>query len=533
MLALASAGGCRGGGDQTNGLEKKPASEVHQEAVATLKDAKNVHVTGTTTNHSQNEPARLDLRLQNGISGGAASLKGSNFEITTAGEDFYLKGDQSAWQALQAPPAVEGAAGGWAKLRASQVKLDAFSVAYFATALAATAWGMAKVEQATLDGAKVVVLSQPNGSRLYVANTGPAYPVRIDDKSSGAQLDFTQYGVDFQLAAPTDIISNALTATESVWLDAVGKLLDTMNAVFDNIPTNLTTSALKTTRDNLGACSRELARIGLPSERLQPVHSLVKNACTQYDEGAQCFATAASIGLPLTEGAKEKGSTRRLTAALPPQRRSKSWLMRLPKATRSSHRLAESGLRQLGHRTLIITATPTRPPHRRRHGHRLPHVHHRTPRHRQGRGHRRVPGRRSGVGRVRPLHVQRDLRTARVAAADDPGPARRPLRRPPARRAEPDSRQLRAFSRVKILGCGSAYYVGQIGATMIEELARMPADAEAASEFRYRNPIIESDTLYVVVSQSGEIADTLFAVESPVRNGHKAEDIPTKTSSRS
>jgi glucosamine--fructose-6-phosphate aminotransferase (isomerizing) len=81
------------------------------------------------------------------------------------------------------------------------------------------------------------------------------------------------------------------------------------------------------------------------------------------------------------------------------------------------------------------------------------------------------------------------------------------------------ARELRAFARVKALGCGSAYYVGQIGATMIEELARMPADAEAASEFRYRNPIIESDTLYVVVSQSGETVDTAFAVEEIKRKG--------------
>ncbi len=80
-------------------------------------------------------------------------------------------------------------------------------------------------------------------------------------------------------------------------------------------------------------------------------------------------------------------------------------------------------------------------------------------------------------------------------------------------------RELRAFRRVKILGCGSAYYVGQIGATMIEDLARMPADAEAASEFRYRNPIIEPDTLYVVVSQSGETADTAFAVAEIKRKG--------------
>ena len=80
-------------------------------------------------------------------------------------------------------------------------------------------------------------------------------------------------------------------------------------------------------------------------------------------------------------------------------------------------------------------------------------------------------------------------------------------------------RELRGFRRVKILGCGSALYVGQIGASMIEELARIPADAEPASEFRYRNPIIEPDTLYVAVSQSGETADTAFAVQEVKRKG--------------
>ena len=80
-------------------------------------------------------------------------------------------------------------------------------------------------------------------------------------------------------------------------------------------------------------------------------------------------------------------------------------------------------------------------------------------------------------------------------------------------------RDLRSFRRVKILGCGSAYYVGQVGAQMIEELARIPADAEPASEFRYRNPVIEPDTLYVAVSQSGETADTAFAVREVKRKG--------------
>jgi glucosamine--fructose-6-phosphate aminotransferase (isomerizing) len=82
-----------------------------------------------------------------------------------------------------------------------------------------------------------------------------------------------------------------------------------------------------------------------------------------------------------------------------------------------------------------------------------------------------------------------------------------------------DARELRAIRRIKVLGCGSAYYVGQMGAGLLEELARIPADAEAASEFRYRDPIIEPDTLYVVVSQSGETIDTLLAVQEIRRKG--------------
>ncbi|MFX4291227.1 glutamine--fructose-6-phosphate transaminase (isomerizing) [Streptomyces bohaiensis] len=82
-----------------------------------------------------------------------------------------------------------------------------------------------------------------------------------------------------------------------------------------------------------------------------------------------------------------------------------------------------------------------------------------------------------------------------------------------------DAREARTMRRVKILGCGSAYHAGQIGAQMIEELARIPADAEPASEFRYRNPVVEPDTLYIAVSQSGETYDTLAAVQELKRKG--------------
>jgi len=81
------------------------------------------------------------------------------------------------------------------------------------------------------------------------------------------------------------------------------------------------------------------------------------------------------------------------------------------------------------------------------------------------------------------------------------------------------ARELLAIRRVKLIGCGSAYYAGLAGAHLIEDLARLPADAEPAAEFRYRNPVIERDTLYLAVSQSGETFDTLAAVREVQRKG--------------
>jgi glucosamine--fructose-6-phosphate aminotransferase (isomerizing) len=81
------------------------------------------------------------------------------------------------------------------------------------------------------------------------------------------------------------------------------------------------------------------------------------------------------------------------------------------------------------------------------------------------------------------------------------------------------ARELLEIRRVKILGCGSAYIAGCVGAHLIEQLARVPAHAEAASEFRYRNPVIEQDTLYIAVSQSGETFDTLAAIQEVMRKG--------------
>ena len=72
--------------------------------------------------------------------------------------------------------------------------------------------------------------------------------------------------------------------------------------------------------------------------------------------------------------------------------------------------------------------------------------------------------------------------------------------------------EIRNISEIQIVACGSAYHVGMVGQYVIEDLARIPVRVELASEFRYRNPILDKNTLVIIVSQSGETADSLAAL---------------------
>jgi len=81
--------------------------------------------------------------------------------------------------------------------------------------------------------------------------------------------------------------------------------------------------------------------------------------------------------------------------------------------------------------------------------------------------------------------------------------------------------QLRDVRRIIILGCGTSWHAGLIGEYMLEETARIPVEVEYASEFRYRNPIIDEGTLVLVISQSGETIDTLAAMREARHRGAK------------
>jgi glutamine---fructose-6-phosphate transaminase (isomerizing) len=82
-----------------------------------------------------------------------------------------------------------------------------------------------------------------------------------------------------------------------------------------------------------------------------------------------------------------------------------------------------------------------------------------------------------------------------------------------------DLDRLSRIKKVHIIACGTSFYSGLAGSYMLEEMAGIPATAEVASEFRYRHPIIDSETLFVFISQSGETADTLAALKEVKNRG--------------
>jgi glucosamine--fructose-6-phosphate aminotransferase (isomerizing) len=79
--------------------------------------------------------------------------------------------------------------------------------------------------------------------------------------------------------------------------------------------------------------------------------------------------------------------------------------------------------------------------------------------------------------------------------------------------------QLKNANRIIIVACGTSWHAGLIAEYIIEELCRIPVEVEYASEFRYRNPIVNKGDVIIAISQSGETADTLVAIEKAKENG--------------
>ena len=81
--------------------------------------------------------------------------------------------------------------------------------------------------------------------------------------------------------------------------------------------------------------------------------------------------------------------------------------------------------------------------------------------------------------------------------------------------------EIKQLKRIYIIGCGSAYHVGVTGKYVIEKITRIPVEVDLASEFRYRDPILEENSMVIIISQSGETADSLAALRMAQEKGVK------------
>ncbi|HCC35153.1 MAG TPA: glutamine--fructose-6-phosphate transaminase (isomerizing) [Ruminococcaceae bacterium] len=87
------------------------------------------------------------------------------------------------------------------------------------------------------------------------------------------------------------------------------------------------------------------------------------------------------------------------------------------------------------------------------------------------------------------------------------------------------AQQLKNIKKIYIVACGSAYHVGVVGKYVLEKLTRIPTEADLASEFRYRSPLVDESTLCIIISQSGETADTLAALREAKERGARVLSI--------
>src|SRR5690606_39446365 len=88
--------------------------------------------------------------------------------------------------------------------------------------------------------------------------------------------------------------------------------------------------------------------------------------------------------------------------------------------------------------------------------------------------------------------------------------------------------QLGQVRRVVVTACGTSWHAGLVGEYMLEDFARIPVNVEYASEFRYRNPVLEEGTLLLAISQSGETADTLAALKEAERSEEHTSELQSR-----
>lgn len=214
LLALAGVGAglaaCGSGGTAAlNGEQNKSAAEVVADAEQALAYARSVHVIGDSTTNGQK--AHVDLRLTGANSVGTITTGTANVSLITLGKTAYVKGYGS-----QLSPAVA------AKLRNRWIKQSttsgqgAFTIEAISTSLTRSFTPTGAVTRGKLHGHPVVIVHGTDAGQpaaIWVAATGPAYPLRLAGTASGtARLDLLDYGAPVHVTAPRSALDASQVA---------------------------------------------------------------------------------------------------------------------------------------------------------------------------------------------------------------------------------------------------------------------------------------------------------------------------------
>jgi hypothetical protein len=187
----------------TSGLETQTAAQVARAAHAAFTSAKSVHVRGTFFTDRRTE--KFDLRYHGGAVSGTFTVNGAAIQIITVGDRAYLKADKRGWEAMGNPDTQNLPVNKWVRSGSAEQMLTPFSLASLGSELTAEEsahGGAGTVTRSVLAGKTVVVVSYPDGSKLYVANSGTAYPLRFDDTGAVGSRGFSEYGAAFRITAP-------------------------------------------------------------------------------------------------------------------------------------------------------------------------------------------------------------------------------------------------------------------------------------------------------------------------------------------
>lgn len=211
--SAARSSGSGGSSSQSSGPAQsdKSSTQVLKEAKSALFNAKSVHATGTMTEQGQQE--KIDMWFVGRNTAGTQSVNGVVVHIVKIGDTAYIKAPASFWTKTAGS---QGAALGdkWIKSTGKTSNLSGLTLQALAASIDTGDSPLRKgVKHETLKGKKVLVLTQQDGSTMYVADAKPPVPLRLVNagKSKGS-LNFTDYGASHDIAAP----KGAVTAKQAV-----------------------------------------------------------------------------------------------------------------------------------------------------------------------------------------------------------------------------------------------------------------------------------------------------------------------------